>query len=37
LNKQKIVGRVFCDLKKVFDGVNHEIVQGGAEKRENLK
>jgi hypothetical protein len=26
LNKQKIVGGSFCDLKKAFDSVNHEIL-----------
>jgi hypothetical protein len=26
LNKQKIVGGIFCDLKKAFNSVNHEIL-----------
>jgi hypothetical protein len=26
LNKRKIVGGVFCNLKKAFDSVNHKIL-----------
>jgi hypothetical protein len=26
LNKQKIVGGIFCDVKKAFNSVNHEVL-----------